>query len=453
MKQPIKNSIIFIIVIINILFTITCKKADKQIANNKPQADFTFTIKNQGTLPDTVNFSSTSTNANALKWDFDNGSTATVSEPQAVYYHTGKYKVRLIASNQHGVDSIIKEVAITQNKPTPDFSFTIHNQGYLPDTVEFVSTSANATSLKWYFGDGKTDTAANARHIFTDHGTFTVKLVATNSAGSDSVSKPVVLNLNKPIVDFSFTISDPEILPVVVTTKNASSGSKVTYTWSFGNATSTQANPTNNFPSGGIYNIKLVATNASGSDSATKELRISPYSQTYKTFNNDQIILNAWESKNVMILSRNSNLIRATMFKWLKAMDTTYGYYKLCTGREPILFTPYYYINNRTTIADVANTCGAGCGYLGWTGIELQNAYFDVMYNAINSKNQYDQAVFYEFGRNFWFYGDKLAYKTDDPITTGYAVFMRFMAMEAAGVNGAPLVLGLFRHLELMLKI
>ena len=135
----------------------------------------------------------------------------------------------------------------------------------------------------------------------------------------------------------------------------------------------------------------------------TKQLRISSFLQPYKTFYDVQTNLYAWEGKNVMILSRNNNLNRVTMFRWLKAMDTTYGYYKVCTGREPILFIPYYYINNKATIADVANTCGAGCGFLGWTGIELQNTYFDVMYNAINNNNQYDQAVFYEFGRNFGF--------------------------------------------------
>jgi hypothetical protein len=75
---------------------------------------------------------------------------------------------------------------------------------------------------------------------------------------------------------------------------------------------------------------------------------------------------------------------------------------------------------------------------LGNTGIELQNTYFDIMYNAINNNNQYDQVVFYEFGRNFWFYESKLNYKLNDPVATGYAVFMRFMSMEAAGVNGAP---------------
>lgn len=245
------------------------------------------------------------------------------------------------------------------------------------------------------------------------------------------------INANRPIAGFDFTTSNLEVLPVTLTTTNTTIGSNLTYTWSFGNGTSTQANPIINFTAGGIYNIKLVATNSSGSDSITKQIRISPYPQAYTNFNGVAMNLFAWEGNKVMILSRDNSLNRVTMFKWLKAMDTTYGYYKNCTGREPSI-NPRTYINNRTTIADVTTTCGAGCGYLGATGIELQNTYFDVMYNAINNNNQYDQAVFYEFGRNFWFYGNKLAYQTNDPTTTGYAVFMRFMAMEAAGVNGAP---------------
>ena len=39
---------------------------------------------------------------------------------------------------------------------------------------------------------------------------------------------------------------------------------------------------------------------------------------------------------------------------------------------------------------------------------------------------------------NFWFYGPQLAYQTNDPITTGYAVFMRFRAMDATHVMPAP---------------
>ncbi|UOG77425.1 PKD domain-containing protein (plasmid) [Hymenobacter tibetensis] len=334
------------------------------------------------------------------------------------------------------------EQAPTIAKPTPavrpkaDFSFTVKNPGVLPTTVGFSSSASNAASLQWSFANGTTSLETNPEAVYPAVGTYNVKLVASNQAGKDSITKQVSITLTKPKADFTFTTSNLEVLPVTITTTNTTVGAAVTYRWSFGNSSSTQLNPTTAFTSGGIYTIKLVASNAGGSDSITKQIRISPYPQAYSSFDARLLNLYAWEGANVLLLARNNTLNRATMFKWLKAMDATYAYYKLCTGRDPALNPPTY-LNNRTTIADVATTCGAGCGYLGATGIELQNTYFDLTYNAINATNQYDQILFYEFGRNFWFYGGKLAYKTNDPITTGYAVFMRFMAMESAGVNGA----------------
>lgn len=323
-------------------------------------------------------------------------------------------------------------------KPVANFSFVITNNGTLPCTVNFIDSSTNAKTYHWDFGDGHSSTLQNPTNSYTCAKTYNVKLVVGNDYGKDSVVKTVTIAQAKPKANFTFTISDQQTLPVILTCSNTSTGSNVSYSWSFGNGnTSTQANPTNSYSSGGIFTITLRATNPSGTDSISKQIKISPYPQSYVDFNGVTLNLYAWKGNGVMILSRNNNLDRATMFKWLTAMEKTYAYYKSCTGMDPAVNPPTF-IDSCTTIADVPATCGAGCGYLGATGIEMLSSYFDVMYNAINNNNQYDQEDFYEFGRNFWFYGPQLAYKTNDPITTGYAVFMRFMAMDAIGVNGAP---------------
>lgn len=434
----------FIFILVLALTTFLCEESCKK-DNQKPlpKADFSFTVRNQGILPDTVVFTSSAANATSLRWDFANGNSSTSTTTQAVYAKTGTYNVKLVASSQYGIDSIVKQVTITLNKPKADFNFVIRNPGFLPDTVDFASTTANATSLKWLFEDGKTDTSNHPRKIFSQQGIFNVKLVATNAAGSDSITKPLILSLNKPVANFTFTLSNQETLPVVMTTNNTTIGSKVTYSWTFGNGNSTQSNPTNNFNAGGIYMVKLVATNASGSDSITKELKISPYPQTYSSYASGLLNLFAWEGdwqgNKVMILSRNSNLNRTTMFKWLKVVDTAYGYYKACTGRDPAPFAPTY-IDNHTTIADVPVTCGAGCSYIGATGIEITSSSFDVNYEVINDYNQFDHLCFYEFGRNFWFYGSKLDYKETGsfPIAGAFAVFMGSMeGRDAVGVEGS----------------
>ena len=155
--------------------------------------------------------------------------------------------------------------------------------------------------------------------------------------------------------------------------------------------------------------------------------------QSYTTFQGETSNLYKYEGKKTMLLAKSNELDTAIMRKWVNAMDGAYNFYKLCTGREPD-FLPSTYINQKSTIASADPTCGAGCGYLGATGIELLDVYFDQCLTSLKFDNKYEQITFYEMGRNFWFYGNKLSY-TNDPITTGYAVFMRFMSMKYLGVD------------------
>ena len=323
--------------------------------------------------------------------------------------------------------------------PKADFSFAIENQGALPATVNFVSSSANATGLSWTFGNGATSTGAKPHAIYTQPGSYRVRLVASNQYGIDTISKVVNLTLPKPVAGFNFTLSEREILPVILQTYNTTVGSDITYSWSFGKENSTETSPTFQFTSGGIYNVKLVATNSGGRDSVVKQIRISPYAQSYTSINGLALNLFAWERDKVTILSRSSDLNRSTMFEWAKVMDSTYNYYATCTGREPSQYGPTY-INSHTTIADVPASCGAGCGYLGFTGFEMVNPFFDETYTDIYFNSQFNHLGFYEFGRNFWFYGPMLDYKEQGsfPIAGAFAVFMSYMARDATGVNPSP---------------
>ena len=159
-------------------------------------------------------------------------------------------------------------------------------------------------------------------------------------------------------------------------------------------------------------------------------------STNYTSFNSTSLSRKAYVGDKIALLSsqfENST----TIPQLLDVLDSTYNFYKYCTGREP---SPASLFQGKLTIADVPATCGAGCGYLGSTGIELQNSFFRILLDSVTIKNKYDQVVFYEFGRNFWFYGNKIEYKGSDntgSIATGFAVFMRFAAMDAAGVEGA----------------
>ncbi len=202
------------------------------------------------------------------------------------------------------------------------------------------------------------------------------------------------------------------------------------YGFSFASASDDQAGFTVDVMAGGLTTT-----------SRTARLTVSPLAVVpfaYTSFNGSSLNLFAWEGKYTAVLSRSDALSVVDMARILDATDATYQYYQSATGYTP---SPAKLYHGKLTLADVPATCGAGCGYLGATGIELQNTYFDILTNGVHTNSQFDQVCFYEFGRNFWHLGGQLEYPAPDntsTITTGFAVFMRFMAMDAAAVAGGP---------------
>lgn len=321
-------------------------------------------------------------------------------------------------------------------KPIAGFSFKTGNAGTLPSQVNFTDSSQFAVTYKWDFGDGNTSTAQNPGNVFKVAKIYKVKLVVSNNYGKDSITKQITITLNKPKAAFSFKINTTGVLPANVTFTN-SALQAASYLWDFNDgSTSTDPNPQHNYTNGNTYTVKLKVTNASGTDSISQVVNISPFPQAYVSFDAKNYNLYSWEGKYVTILMRTKGLNATTMFNWAHVMDSCYSFYKSVTGQEPSKNAATY-LDNHLTIADVATTCGAGCGYVGAIGIEMQNTYTDRMYRYAQ-QNLYDQELFYETGRNFWFYSNQLQYKANDPVVTGYAVFMRFMAMDATGVKPAP---------------
>jgi hypothetical protein len=159
----------------------------------------------------------------------------------------------------------------------------------------------------------------------------------------------------------------------------------------------------------------------------------------YTSFQNATLTLQPVQGKNVtFLLPTTPGAYRPDVVrKIVDGVDKAFDYYAGAAGRTP---SPAKTYRGTTTIAVVEQTCGAGCGYIGATGIELAKPYFDILYREVLERGEYDQVVFYELGRNFWFYGSQLTYTTPDGdvAATGFAIAMRFLSMRAAGVNGAP---------------
>lgn len=72
----------------------------------------------------------------------------------------------------------------------PQVEFKIDKPFCAPgSTLDFVNTSNSALSYKWDFGDGGTSTLENPSHTYNSLGMYTVRLIATNPNGSDTLTK------------------------------------------------------------------------------------------------------------------------------------------------------------------------------------------------------------------------------------------------------------------------
>ena len=166
----------------------------------------------------------------------------------------------------------------------------------------------------------------------------------------------------------------------------------------------------------------------------------------YQAFDGKTYELAPWIGQNVALLIPLATVADPNvMTKLLAAFDAGYEYYQELTGQHPADWGPTT-LNGRTTIAVVDATCGAGCGYLGTRGIEILPDWFGSnlegdfpsargFYDAMAENGSTTSIVFYELGRNFWFYGNQLG---DYGFTTGYAVVNRHYARESAGVALDP---------------
>lgn len=92
---------------------------------------------------------------------------------------------------------LLSTPAAAVGRPIADFAWT-ETSVSTPLTVNFTDTSYTyneraPTSWFWDFGDGATSTEQNPTHVYTTTGTYQVRFTATNSAGSHTQIRDIVV--------------------------------------------------------------------------------------------------------------------------------------------------------------------------------------------------------------------------------------------------------------------
>jgi serine protease AprX len=154
----------------------------------------------------------------------------------------------------------------------PKANFTSNvTRGPAPLLVKFTDLSKNATGWSWNFGDKSTSTVKSPVHKYSKAGKYTVSLTVKNAAGKNTVTKSsYIIVLNPLSAAFSaFKVSGKA--PLNVTFSDKSTGSPTSWSWNFGDkSTSTARNPVHKYSKTGKYTVALTVKNAAGGNSATK---------------------------------------------------------------------------------------------------------------------------------------------------------------------------------------
>jgi gliding motility-associated-like protein len=155
-------------------------------------------------------------------------------------------------------------------QPVPSFTAS-PTSGCVPLTVRFTNTTTSATTpvtYRWDLGNGTTSVLANPITSYLAPGFYTVKLVATNVAGSDSViSTDFVKVFPQPVANFSLNDSLGCVPHVVKFTDLSTTGigAITAWEWDFGDGNiSTDQNPQHVYGVADVFSVNLKVTNTGG---------------------------------------------------------------------------------------------------------------------------------------------------------------------------------------------
>ena len=258
----------------------------------QPHADFTFRTYECNR---TVRFTDASSqNPTSWSWQFGDGATSTLQNPEHTYQNNGTFTVTLtvgeICSNgPASISTIAKQVVVSAESPAVA-NFTANpTSGVAPLTVNFTDTSSsNTLSWSWQFGDGATSNAENTSHVYTAAGTYKVNLTAGNRCGNTTITKQIVVDVcPPPVANFTFTTYDCNR---TVNFTDTSTENPTSWTWQFGDGTtSTLRNPGHLYTSAGTYTVNLTAQKVcsdgtSRQSTISKQVVVNPESQPVADF-------------------------------------------------------------------------------------------------------------------------------------------------------------------------
>lgn len=246
-----------------------------------------------------------------IKWYFTQNDSISGSEVRFDFKKTGSYPIVIKAKKANGYIRTHYDSIDYYKKPIANF-YSDTNVSCQWIAYQFYDSSYRDTvnieigeSWFWDFGDGTTDTIQNPTHVYTQTGTYNVKLIYSNGYCTDTIEKQQAVEIiAAPRPGFKMSQSN-YCSPYLLQITDTSLGQVHSYFYDLGDGSDTNIASSNHYyENAGNYKIVQMLTGPTGCvtmDSAILHLRKGfsgsekPNSLTANVLNNNSILIN-WES-------------------------------------------------------------------------------------------------------------------------------------------------------------
>ncbi len=239
-------------------------------------------------------------------WDFGDGGSAVGQEVSHVYPQTGTYTATVLAINSINTLTATTRVTITSMpEPSDEAIAGLSVQNSSPVKVnEVVTFTASITagtnvSYIWHFGDGGSDVGQIVSRVYTQAGTYTARVVASNSINTlTATTRVTITSMTEPsdeaIAGLTVQNSPVMLNEVITFTAHITAGTNVSYTWHFGDGeqVSGTSEVSRVYTQAGTYTATVVASNSINTLTATIRVTITDEAIAGLTVQNSPVTLN-----------------------------------------------------------------------------------------------------------------------------------------------------------------